>query len=80
MYYAWETKKMKTRDLNKELKDLGIISFETSGNIATQKDAFTALDAIRTHMSKHSDEEIHKTIEKLKAAKAARRYRNGGSE
>lgn len=70
---------MEKRDLQSELQRLNIITFESSG-IATKEDVFTALDAIDSHIKKHSDTEIHARIEQLKKEKAARRFKVGGAE
>lgn len=70
---------MSERDLKKELQDMGIISFDCDG-VATKEDVFTALDSIKAHISKNSDEAALSHIEQLVAAKKDRMYKGNSAE
>lgn len=68
-----------SRDLKKELKGLGIISFDSSG-IATRNDVFTALDAIKNDIKHHSNDSDKIRIQALIQERKKRMNALGGNE
>jgi hypothetical protein len=61
----------KSRDMQKELEDLGIISLDCVGEL-TQKSVFAIIDAIKEDNAKTSPEKEWEHINMLEKQKASR--------
>lgn len=70
---------MAERNLETEMKELGIISFDADG-ITTKEDVFIALDAIRNHVNANTKSETLRHIDELVEAKNKRRFQGTDAE
>lgn len=70
---------MTEQNLKEEFDKLNIVSFDCNG-IATKSDVMTALSAVKTHLSAHSDESTLETIDRIKAERQARRFKGVQAE
>lgn len=70
---------MEDRDLATELDRLGIIYFDSMGEL-TKRDLFTALDVIEQDMKDNPDETLKQRLNEIKKQKAIRRFKKGVSE